>query len=399
MLLVQAYRVYWHIELVSDWLITQLHPPPGTERSWPGPINLTNISGTPMPPFVTTSRMEELVNGSFVHREDDVWVVTYPKSGTTWTISIIGAILGHRNIDPSDLALREFCPWPEFATWKGGPDTVERIAEYPSPRCLKSHGKAIGHLDRGVRQGRVIFVMRNVLDVTVSYFFHNRDFPNIFDYDGQWEEFFGLFTSGNVANGNYFEHLATWWGRRKDPDVLFLRYEEMVADPEGHIERIAAHMGVGSLPDSQVAEVRETTSFQTLHRREQWSLDMMFARLAGWRKYYRLRKGSMVAGFDDGEPRYSLEQCSELERQYEVVLEPLGVPRAWVLGSKAHMECGFTNSTHDAGSRSAVGSRWDLPSTEMSGFDKAGLFEPSSCHAPGDAGKVAGTAPSAMIGC
>jgi len=268
-------------------------------------------------------------------------------------LSMAAAILGHRGFEPNDLALRELCPWPEFATWKGGPDTVEKMADFPSPRVLKSHGLASGFLDGRIRKGRVVFLMRNVLDVGVSYYFHNKDFPNIFDYDGDWEEFFSLFAEGNVANGDYFQHLASWWPLRDDPNVLFLRYEDMLRAPEATIQRIANFMQVGRLPQPQVEEIRRLTSWEAQRKKETFSWDLFFARMVGWRRYYRLRQGSTRA--DAAGPRYSREMCDDLERRYEDILQPLGVPRAWVLGSKSHPECNFlflnsTNSSWQQGS-------------------------------------------------
>ena len=43
---------------------------------------------------------------------------------------------------------------------------------------------------------------------------------------------------------SYFEHLASWWGHRNDPNVLFLFYEEMKEDLETAVKAIALFMGI-----------------------------------------------------------------------------------------------------------------------------------------------------------
>merc|ERR1740120_102395 len=114
----------------------------------------------------------------------------------------------------------------------------------------------------------------------------------------------------------------------------------MLEDPAGHIRRIADFMQIGGLPAAQVETIRRVSSFQVQQEREALSWDLWFARLVGWRKYYRLRRGKVN---ESAEPRYSAEMCVELERQYKEVLEPLGVPCPWVLGSDRHKECKFLN--------------------------------------------------------
>ena len=45
------------------------------------------LNGVLMPPFVTQEQLDRLKH--FQLRADDIWIVTYPKAGTTWTQQII----------------------------------------------------------------------------------------------------------------------------------------------------------------------------------------------------------------------------------------------------------------------------------------------------------------------
>lgn len=47
-------------------------------------------------------------------------------------------------------------------------------------------------------------------------------------------------------NGSWFNHVLEWWEAAKaDPEhILFLHYEQMLADPEGHIRKIADFAGI-----------------------------------------------------------------------------------------------------------------------------------------------------------
>ena len=51
---------------------------------------LNVINGVPFPPFITQERMDALRD--FLLRPDDLFIVTYPKSGTTWMQQIVKLI-------------------------------------------------------------------------------------------------------------------------------------------------------------------------------------------------------------------------------------------------------------------------------------------------------------------
>ena len=60
-----------------------------TQRT-PIVLNLNRVNGVPMNHFVTQQRVDELANIEL--RSDDLFIVTYPKSGTTWMQQIVKLI-------------------------------------------------------------------------------------------------------------------------------------------------------------------------------------------------------------------------------------------------------------------------------------------------------------------
>ena len=72
-------------------------------------------------------------------RPDDIWVVTYPKSGTTWTQQIVRLIINGGKDD--DTKITDAVPWVEGFTsipaigFKYHVD----IKKMASPRAFKSH--------------------------------------------------------------------------------------------------------------------------------------------------------------------------------------------------------------------------------------------------------------------
>ena len=59
-----------------------------TKTDFSMPMNV--IDGIPFPPFVRHKRIEELKQ--WIPRPDDVYIVSYPKSGSTWLRHIVKLI-------------------------------------------------------------------------------------------------------------------------------------------------------------------------------------------------------------------------------------------------------------------------------------------------------------------
>lgn len=53
-------------------------------------LNLNRVNGVPMNRFVTQQRVDELARIEL--RPEDLFIVTYPKSGTTWMQQIVKLI-------------------------------------------------------------------------------------------------------------------------------------------------------------------------------------------------------------------------------------------------------------------------------------------------------------------
>jgi len=191
---------------------------------------------------------------AFVPRPDDVYLASYARSGTTWLQMILYQLTTDGNMDFEHITQR--VPYFERALAQG-----RDLNRLPSPRIFKTHLRY-----RGLPKGpyRRIYIARNGKDVLVScYYFFRAHSP----FKGSFDEFFQKFMVGNVPPGSWFRHVAEWSAHAADPNVLFLRYEDLVNDFERTLGRIAAFLE-RPISKEKFASIAERSSFQFMKQYE-----------------------------------------------------------------------------------------------------------------------------------
>jgi len=215
---------------------------------------------------------------------DDVFIVSYPRSGNTWTRFLIGNLLNPN--DPVTFANVE-SRVPEIYFFSD-----RRLRKLARPRIFKSHE----YFDP--RYQRTIYMVRDPRDVAVSlyhYSFKRRDIPDAYPI----EEFVLRFVNGEFFEdfGTWEEHVLSWHATRKNSSgVLFLKYEDVLADPLQGLAKIASTLQAETTPQmlARAVELSSATQMRGLEKKHsaEWKLtkdtreDIAFVREAksgGWR--------------------------------------------------------------------------------------------------------------------
>ncbi|XP_076677958.1 luciferin sulfotransferase isoform X2 [Andrena cerasifolii] len=192
----------------------------------------------------------------FEVRDDDTWVCSFPKTGTTWTQEMIWCIASDLDFEGAKVLLPKRFPFlehsvlfdyttimprhPEVKLHQLVSDSVNYAKSQASPRFIKTH-LPFHLLPRQIRTGerkpRIIYVARNPKDTCVSYYHHCRLMEG---YSGGFNSFCRLFLGDKLCFAPFWDHILDFWNRRVDRNILFLKYEDMKCDLSTVIEKTAA---------------------------------------------------------------------------------------------------------------------------------------------------------------
>ncbi|EEC10921.1 sulfotransferase, putative [Ixodes scapularis] len=168
---------------------------------------------------------------SYEPQQGDIFIVSYPKCGTTWMQYITYNIFNDGVRPPSMMDVFRSVP---FLEGRG----IRDDKDFPRPLAMKTH---LPFSKQPYSEGaKYIYVSRNPYDCCVS-FYH---FANTIRAQGKtFDEFFESFVRGKVNFGDYFDHLLSWYAHRSDPNVLFMTYEDLKKDTEFCVLKVADFIG------------------------------------------------------------------------------------------------------------------------------------------------------------
>jgi hypothetical protein len=182
--------------------------------------------------------------------EDDIFIVAYPKSGTTWTQMIVYQLTTDGNMDIPHIDAVSPHLEETFLT--------RQISGLPRPRVLKTH-LSYRRVPKG--SGRYIYMIRDGRDVAVSYWNQLRwRFP-------EFEPFFARFLTGLRPYGSWFEHVEEWTANRDHLNVHLVKYEDLVADLESGIREIAKFLDI-EIDEREFPRILNNCTFESMKTNE-----------------------------------------------------------------------------------------------------------------------------------
>lgn len=236
--------------------------------------------------LVNTEELEKMEDIEI--RDDDVFLITYPKSGTVWIRYILFLIYfeGERNSN-ENLQPYDTMPFLEYNILD-----LDYV-KMPSPRIFSSH-LPYYLVPKGLKskKAKILYIYRNPKDVLISYFYFSNWLLTMESTD-IIEHFLEKFLDGKVAGSCWFDHIRGWYEHRHDFNIMFLSYEDMKKDLRGSVLKICSFLEK-ELSEEDVNSVVRQATFQNMKSNPREDRDQVINTLIGTRHNEGsfLRKGA-----------------------------------------------------------------------------------------------------------
>ncbi|XP_013109277.2 sulfotransferase 1 family member D1 [Stomoxys calcitrans] len=265
-------------------------------------------------------------------RSDDIFVVTFMKSGTTWMQEAVWLLMNNLDFKQSNqLSITQRSPFLELqAISPYFPSPMELSKKLSSPRVLKSHMPP-NLLPRKLwsSKGKIIYVARNCKDVVVSSYHFCK---NVGTWIGNnFEDYAQDFMNDEVISCPYWSHLIDFWKMRHEPHICFVTYEEMKKDMRGVIVRLCEFLERPQLAPEDMEKLLEHLSFSNMKDNKQVNLTSEIKQLSKEVKdeFEFMRRG-IVGSFKD---EMTPELQAKINKWSEDILVQHGLSEEEIFGS------------------------------------------------------------------
>lgn len=208
----------------------------------------------------------------FAHRPDDIFISTPPKSGTTWTQGIVAALLWPDGDRPGDRRTRN--PWIDVRSTPID-ELLAGIDALPHRRVIKTHSPA--DCVPIFEECRYLTVYRDARDTVMSWANHRAKLrPEVVAHHNAIAAEHGLAPLALTIDGDMdalideweadqspIVHLASWWPLRHEPFVRFVHYNDLHADLDGEMRRIADFLEI-DVPSDRWDDAVAQCSLETM---------------------------------------------------------------------------------------------------------------------------------------
>ncbi|CAM8907206.1 unnamed protein product [Rhodiola kirilowii] len=209
------------------------------------------------------------------HQADDLFLASFPKSGTTWLRSLMFSIVNRNRFDISNHPLltnnpHDCFPFLEAYVCDQNPQSNDPISSL-APNLYATH-IPFSLLPASIKACKIVYVCRDPKDVFISKWcfmskVRSKKLPPL-----SLQDAFELFCDGVSHYGPYWSHTLEYWrASLEHPDnVLFLKYEEMMRETSVHVKRLASFIGQPFTTreeiEGKIEEIVRLCSFENLSK-------------------------------------------------------------------------------------------------------------------------------------
>ncbi|XP_035433286.1 sulfotransferase 1E1 [Spodoptera frugiperda] len=250
-------------------------------------------------PFVRCGEKEFVMPGmyrkhaetiyNFQVRPDDVWVITVPRSGTTWVQELVWLVANNMDFKTAkDKPLYKRFPMLEISThipeiavelikinffnlgnFQGLSDAVKErswktLDKAPSPRFIKTHLPLSMLPPNLLSTAKVVYVARDPRDVAVSYYYLYKMTSKSL-MRANFTHFWEAFRRDLLPWTPIVAHANEAYEKRHHPNLHFVFYENMKKDLHKEISNVCKFLNK-DYTAAQIDRLAEHLSFDSLRK-------------------------------------------------------------------------------------------------------------------------------------
>lgn len=196
-------------------------------------------------------------------RTDDTWVISYPKSGTIWTLEMVWLIANDLDFAKAQqIYQHERTHFVERCVLNGKySKSIEDTIAAPSPRFIMTH-LPVALLPNALWTvcPKIVYVSRNPKDTAVSQY---HFFSNLRGWRGSFNDFMELVLKDELSFAPFHSHVYNFWHMRDEKNIQFVTYEEMKTNLFDVLKRTSTFLGK-SFDDEQLKKAEIFLSFDNM---------------------------------------------------------------------------------------------------------------------------------------
>lgn len=202
-----------------------------------------------------SSKKQEKQN-SYTIDPNDIFLVSYPKSGNTWLRFLIGNYFSANQCDFTNI--HSIIPDIHY-----DPSKINKIKE---PRIIKSHNSFCP------KYRKVIYLVRDGRDVAVSYYYHYLKFKQNQD-SISFNEYLKQFNAGQVDYGLWADHINSWLDNFNSIDkYLIIKYEDIHKNPFDSLKKVIKFAEL-SIDEERIKKSVESSKLENMQSIEKKQSD------------------------------------------------------------------------------------------------------------------------------
>ncbi|WP_286830264.1 MULTISPECIES: sulfotransferase domain-containing protein [Kordiimonas] len=218
------------------------------------------------------------------HRPGDIVITTSYKAGTTWMQTIVANLLYQDGNFPAPVSV--MAPWLDMAL-PPLDEVAAGLEAQEGRRFIKTHLPLDGIPFYDTM--KYIYVGRDGRDVFMSMWNHHsnynddlnamarataaahgREWPAEYaDIHAMWRDWVGSswfdWEESGFPYWSHLHHVQSWWDHRDLPNIHFVHFADLLADPEGAIRRLAAYLDI-EIDEAMLPGILERISFGAMKK-------------------------------------------------------------------------------------------------------------------------------------